>query len=48
MFVVDEFLFVLDRTFISFFRKPLNEQFLKITNINQRTVNATNSISKNT
>lgn len=30
MFVVDEFLFVLDRAFISFFRKPLNEHFLQL------------------
>jgi hypothetical protein len=29
VFVVDEFLFVLDGTIISFFRKPLNEHLLQ-------------------
>lgn len=32
MFVVDEFLFVLDGTFIRFSRKPFNEHFLQLQN----------------
>lgn len=42
VFIVDEFLFVLDGTIISFFRKPLNEQLLQLQKPVKSNVNAMN------